>query len=78
MASPVKTVNRKPKIPNPLSRCPWPSDDPLMIGQIQVTAVPGGDLAAAATRIEAGRDEILNLANASSHSLPSRERASDG
>ena len=31
MASPVKTVNRKPKIQNPLSRCSWPLDDPLMI-----------------------------------------------
>ena len=45
-------------------------DPPVMIGQIQVLDLPGGDLAGAAARIEAARAEILALADAQNEVLP--------
>jgi len=40
------------------------TDEPVMIGQLQVLDLPGGDLAAAAARVEARRAEVLALAGA--------------
>jgi hydroxymethylglutaryl-CoA reductase len=46
------------------------TDEPVMIGQVQVLDLPDGDLQRAAAAIEARRDEILALAHAQSRSLP--------
>jgi hydroxymethylglutaryl-CoA reductase len=46
------------------------ADAPVMIGQVQLLDLPGDDLAAAAARIDAARDEVLALAHAQSQSLP--------
>lgn len=49
-----------------VTRC----DPPVMIGQIHLVNIPGGDLDAAAARIRAACPEILALADAQSRSLP--------
>ena len=46
------------------------ADAPVMIGQVQVIDLPGGDLEAASARIEAQRESILSTAHAQSRSLP--------
>jgi hydroxymethylglutaryl-CoA reductase len=46
------------------------SDEPVMIGQVQLLELPGDDLEAAARRVLAARDEVLALAQAQSESLP--------
>jgi len=46
------------------------ADAPVMIGQVQVLDLPGGDLEAAMGRVEAARDDILAVAHAQSRSLP--------
>jgi len=46
------------------------SDEPVMIGQVQVLDLPGGDLDSAAAAVEAIRADILVTADAGSESLP--------
>ena len=46
------------------------ADDPLMIGQLQVLDLPGGDLATAAAAVANRRQDILTLAHAQSAHLP--------
>lgn len=46
------------------------ADAPIMIGQVQVLDLPGGDLEAAAARLLAARDELLAIAQRQSRTLP--------
>jgi hydroxymethylglutaryl-CoA reductase len=46
------------------------SDEPVMIGQVQLMDLPGDDLAAAARRIDGERAAVLALAHAQSQTLP--------
>ncbi len=46
------------------------TDEPVMIGQIQILDLPGGDLIAAAAAVESVREEIVEVADAQSRSLP--------
>lgn len=46
------------------------SDDPIMIGQVQLLDLPGGDLARAAARVEAGRADVLAAADSRNTVLP--------